>query len=75
MPKVKWTTFSEIHPDSEYLAFANVGELKSSWSYFIGCCQFQFTVLAYAMTYANPEKLTTQEIVTRPQFPVHARTC
>ena len=34
MPKVKWTTFSEINPDSEYFAFANVGELKSRWSYF-----------------------------------------
>ena len=34
MPNVKWTTFSEINPDKEYFAFANVGELKSSWSYF-----------------------------------------
>ena len=34
MPNVKWTTFSEIDPEREYFAFANVGELKSSWSYF-----------------------------------------
>jgi len=34
MPEVKWTTFSEIDPDREYFAFANVGERKSVWSYF-----------------------------------------
>jgi hypothetical protein len=34
MPNVKWTTFSEINPESEYFAFANVGERKSVWSYF-----------------------------------------
>jgi hypothetical protein len=34
MPNVKWTTFSEINPDREYFAFANVGERKSVWSYF-----------------------------------------
>jgi hypothetical protein len=34
MPEVKWTTFSEINPDREYFAFANVGERKSIWSYF-----------------------------------------
>jgi len=34
MPVVKWTTFSEINPEHEYCAFANVGERKSVWSYF-----------------------------------------
>jgi hypothetical protein len=34
MPEVKWTTFSEINPDREYFAFANVGERKSIWFYF-----------------------------------------
>jgi hypothetical protein len=34
MPNVKWTTFAEINPDSEYFAVANVGERKSVWSYF-----------------------------------------
>jgi hypothetical protein len=34
MPNVKWTTFSEINPEREYFAFANVGERKSVWSYF-----------------------------------------
>jgi hypothetical protein len=34
MPEVKWTTFSEINPNREYFAFANVGERKSVWSYF-----------------------------------------
>lgn len=34
MPVVKWTTFSEINPEREYFAFANVGERKSVWSYF-----------------------------------------
>jgi hypothetical protein len=34
MPKVKWTTFTEVNPEREYFAFANVGERKSVWSYF-----------------------------------------
>jgi hypothetical protein len=34
MPEVKWTKFSEINPEREYFAFANVGERKSIWSYF-----------------------------------------
>jgi hypothetical protein len=34
MPNVKWTTFSEIKPEREYYAFANVGERNSVWSYF-----------------------------------------
>jgi hypothetical protein len=34
MPKVKWTTYSEVNPEREYFAFANVGERKSVWSYF-----------------------------------------
>jgi len=34
MPVVKWTTFSEIDPEREYLAFIEMGERKSVWSYF-----------------------------------------
>ena len=34
MPTVKWTTFTEVNPEREYYAFANVGERKSVWSYF-----------------------------------------
>jgi len=30
----KWTTFSEINPEHEYCAFANVGERKSVWTFF-----------------------------------------
>jgi len=34
MPEVKWTTFSDINPEREYCAFANVGERKSVWTFF-----------------------------------------
>ena len=34
MPKVKWTTFSEVNPERDYLAFIEMGERKSVWSYF-----------------------------------------
>ncbi len=34
MPTVKWATFSEVNPEREYFAFANVGERKSVWPYF-----------------------------------------
>ena len=31
---VKWTPFSEVDPKRDYLAFAEMGERKSAWSYF-----------------------------------------
>jgi hypothetical protein len=34
MPVVKWTTFSEIEPERDYLVFIEMGERKSVWSYF-----------------------------------------
>jgi hypothetical protein len=34
MPVVKWTTFSEVDPEQEYLVFIEMGERKSVWSYF-----------------------------------------
>lgn len=34
MTVVKWTTFSEIEPERNYLAFIEMGERKSVWSYF-----------------------------------------
>jgi hypothetical protein len=34
MPETKWTTFSEVNPEREYCAFANVGERKSVWTFF-----------------------------------------
>jgi hypothetical protein len=34
MPEIKWTPLSEVNPQSEYLAFAEMGERKSVWSFF-----------------------------------------
>ena len=34
MPEVKWTSFSEVSPKQDYLAFIEMGERKSVWSYF-----------------------------------------
>jgi hypothetical protein len=34
MPEIKWTSLSEGNPKSEYLAFAEMGERKSVWSFF-----------------------------------------
>jgi len=30
--EIKWTQYGEIDPKREYMAFAQMGELKSSWS-------------------------------------------
>ena len=34
MVEMKWESFAEIDPKREYLAFAQMGERKSAWSYF-----------------------------------------
>ena len=34
MVEVKWESFSEVDPKREYLAFSEMGERKSAWSYF-----------------------------------------
>lgn len=34
MVKVKWTSFSEVDPKRDYLAFIEMGERNSAWSYF-----------------------------------------
>lgn len=33
MPEVKWTSFTEVNPKQDYLAFIEMGERKSVWSY------------------------------------------
>ncbi len=34
MAEIKWTTLSEVKPDREYVAFAEMGERQSVWSFF-----------------------------------------
>lgn len=34
MVEIKWTSFGEVNPKSEYLAFSEMGGLKSRLSYF-----------------------------------------
>jgi hypothetical protein len=34
MVEIKWTLLSEVRPEQNYVAFAEMGERKSAWSYF-----------------------------------------
>jgi hypothetical protein len=34
MVEIAWTSFSEVNPGSNYLAYAGYSERKSAWSYF-----------------------------------------
>jgi hypothetical protein len=34
MPEYKWTQFMKVSPESEYVAFSEMGERKSLWSFF-----------------------------------------